>query len=47
MLTKPTIKKEATKDKKVGELTNKYIKDNKKILEELKEECRETTHESS
>jgi hypothetical protein len=47
MLTKPTIKKEVTKDKKVGELTNKYIKDNKKILEELKEECKEASHEPS
>ena len=49
MLTKPTIKKEAatTGEEKIGELTNKYIEDNRKILDDMKKECKEETHEPS
>ena len=49
MLTKPTFKnKIASSDKeKVGKITNKYIEDNKKILDDMKKECKETTYEPS
>ena len=49
MLSKPTIFKRPSEKKteQVGELTKKYIEENKAILKQQKEEAKETKHESS
>lgn len=47
LITNPTYKVVTTKENKVGDLTNKHIEDNRKILEEEKKKAREETYEPS
>ena len=47
MITNPTYKVVTKKESKVGDLTNKHIEDNRKILEEEKKKAREETYEPS
>jgi hypothetical protein len=49
MLSKPFIMKQPKSDNstKVGELTKKYIEENKNILKQQQKEARKKTHESS
>ena len=41
----PSIKKEQTQDNSVGDLTNDYIKQNQKLLKEMKKEARNQTYD--
>ena len=47
MLNKPTIVKNKNKDTKVGEITKKYIEDNRDILNQQKEELKKKTYDKS
>ena len=49
ILSKPFIMKQPKSDNstKVGELTKKYIEENKDILKQQQKEARKKTHESS
>ena len=41
------IKKKAASDKKIGDITKKYIEENREILKQQKKEAKEKTHEPS
>ena len=45
LLTKPLYVTKNTVSQKTGELTKKYIDDNKKVLDELKKEAKSKTYE--
>jgi len=47
LITSPTYKVVTEKSKKVGDLTNQHIEDNRKILEEEKKKAREEIYEPS
>ncbi len=42
-----TVKKQPKTDKKIGDITKKYIEENREILKQQKKEAKEKTHESS
>ena len=45
LITKPLNLKKGSKKAQVGDLTKEYIKANREILEQQKEEIKEDTHE--
>ena len=45
LLTKPLHIKKGTKSAQVGDLTKEYIKANREVLQQQKEEAKEETHE--
>jgi len=47
LLTKPMIKKNTITKDKVGDITKKYIEDNRIILEDIKKERTEDNYEPS
>tara|TARA_Y100000034_G_scaffold120781_1_gene164140 strand:+ start:177 stop:440 length:264 start_codon:yes stop_codon:yes gene_type:complete len=42
-----TIKKQPKTDKKIGDITKKYIEENREILKQQKKEAKEKAHEPS
>tara|TARA_B100000287_G_C20234715_1_gene623628 strand:- start:58 stop:255 length:198 start_codon:yes stop_codon:yes gene_type:complete len=47
LLTKPLFFEKKNEKSKTGELTKQYIEDNKKVLEDLKEEVRSINYDKS
>lgn len=45
LITKPLHVKKGNKKSQVGDLTKEYIKANREVLEQQKEEAKEDTHE--